>query len=464
MTRIDVGRVLTEDRRPVTSTLAVVSLCLWGALSLALSFVVSSDVGVLVLLAGTFLTTLFLLGGDDAVGLAFMLFAMSAIQRAVFSLTGVGAALYLDDAVLVTMALMTVYRLFRSGRQARWLIVGGVLTVVAVGLGFARATGTDIGIYQARQVLVPAILVLFGSTLTRDELLRLKPIVVTFGVIAALYALLEQLDFRPLDPSTYGGFQSTGEMTTYGREFPGFYYYYYDGTNYFVRSGGFLLNPPSLGMYIAAALGWLWYGRDHAAPKLGAVFISVLLIAGTVVTMARGGFVILAVLLLQPWILRKAGKLGFLVVGGALAAVAFSQFVTAGNSAKHSDGALYGFTYSLTNPLGGGFGTAGNAVHTLTEEVGEAGESLTTVFLTACGWIALALVLALLYRGLARRGGIPGAALTAALVVAVFSETAAGLDAAAFIWVLGGAALGRMGMPHQTSGQAPTSAHESVRG
>jgi hypothetical protein len=456
------SRSLTELRRPITSALAIVSLCLWGAVGLALALVVSPEVGVLVLLAGVFLTTLFLLGGDDAVGLALMLFVMSAIQRAVFALTGAGVALYLDDIVLVTMALMTVYRLFRTGRHARWLIVGGVLIVIAVGLGFVRASGTDIGVYQARQVLVPAILVLFGSTLSREELLRLKPVVVTFGVIAAIYALLEQADFRPLAPSSYGGFQSTGEMTTYGRDFPGFYYYYYDGTSYFVRSGGFLLNPPSLGMYIAAALGWLWYGRNRDEPKIRTVFISIILIAGTTVTMARGGFVILGILLLQPWILRKAGKLGFLLVGGVLAAVAFSQFVTAGNSAKHSDGALYGFAYSLTNPLGGGFGTAGNAVHTLTEEVGEAGESLTTVFLTACGWIALALVIALLYRGLTRRGGIPGAALTAALVVAIFSETAAGLDAAAFIWVLGGAALGHAATPRQGGNTSALLAYETV--
>lgn len=462
MRRDDSGRRLTGVHRPITSTLAVVSLCFWGAVSLALALVVSSEVGVLVLLAGVFLTTLFLLSGDDAVGLAFMLFAMSAIQRAVFSLTGASVALYLDDTVLVTMALMTVYRLFRTGRHARWLIVGGALTVIAVGLGFIRATGTDIGVYQARQVLVPAILVLFGSTLSREELLRLKPVVVTIGLIAAVYALLEQADFRPLDPSSYGGFQSTGEMTTYGREFPGFYYYYYDGTNYFVRSGGFLLNPPSLGMYIAAGLGWLWYGRNRDEPRIGVIFISIVLIAGTIVTMARGGFVILVILLLQPWILRRAGKLGFLLVGGVLAAAAFSQFVTAGNSARHSDGALYGFAYSLTNPLGGGFGTAGNAVHTLTEEVGEAGESLTTVFLTACGWIALALVIALLYRGLARRGGIPGAALTAALVVAIFSETAAGLDAAAFIWVLGGAALGLAAPTQQDDSTTALMAYETV--
>lgn len=428
-------------RANLTSALALVSLCVFGALGIAIATFVAPVVGVGLLLGGVFLTTLFLLAGDDAVGLALMLVTMSAVQRALYSLSGAGIALYLDDVVLVTIGILAAYRLVKSGHKSRWLIVGGALTVVAVGLGFARATGTDIGIYQARQVLVPAILVLFGASLRPDELLRIKPIIVTFGVLAAVYALLEQLDFRPLDPSTYGGFQSTGEMTAYGREFPGFYYYYYDGTNYFVRSGGFLLNPPSLGMYIAAALGWLWYGRKPSTPLLGSVFLSLLLIAGTTVTMARGGFVIIAVLLLQPWILRKAGKVGYVSVAGIVGLAAFSQFVDAGSSARHSDGALYGFTYALTHPLGGGFGTAGNAVHTLTDEMSEAGESLTTVFLTGCGWIGLLVVIALLVRGMSRHGGVAGAALVAAVVVAIFSETAGGLDAAAFIWILGGAAL-----------------------
>lgn len=442
MTSVALSAISPPPRPQLTGALAIISLCMFGAIGLAVATFLSPVAGVGLLLGGVFLTTIFLLAGDDAVGLGLMLVTMSAVQRAVFSLSGASIALYLDDVVLVTIGLLTAYRLLKSGRKARWLIVAGVLTVIAVALGFARATGTEIGIYQARQILVPAILVLFGAALRSDELLRLKPIIVTFGVIAAIYALLEQLDFRPLDPRTYGGFQSSGDMTAYGREFPGFYYYYYDGTNYFVRSGGFLLNPPSLGMYIAAALGWLWYGRKPGAPMLGSVFLSLLLIAGTTVTMARGGFVILAVLILQPWVLRRAGKLGYILVAGIVGIAAFSQFVDAGSSARHSEGALYGFTYALTHPLGGGFGTAGNAVHTLSDEIGEAGESLTTVFLTGCGWIGLIIVIALLVRGMSRKAGVAGAALVAAVVVAIFSETAGGLDAATFIWILGGAALG----------------------
>lgn len=450
---------MAVPRHPTSSSLAVIALCLFGATSLAIATFASPEAGVALLLGGVFVTTVFLLAGNDAVGLGLLLVTMSAVQRAVFSLSGASISLYLDDVVLVTMALLTAYRIIKAGRGGRWLLLGGVLVIVAVVLGFARAAGTEIGVYQARQILVPAILVLFGASLSREEIARLRPVILVFGVAAAIYALFEQLDFHPLDPRSYGGFQSTGEMSSYGREFPGFYYYYFDGNEYFVRSGGFLLNPPSLGMYIAAALGWLWYGHKRESRKVAPVLLSVLLIAGTIVTMARGGFVILAVLLIQPWVLRRAGKFGYVLVAGAVGAVAFTQFVGAGSSARHSDGALFGFSYALTHPLGGGFGTAGNAVHTLTDEIGEAGESLTTVFLAGCGWIALILIAALLFRGMGRGGGIAGAALIAAMVVAIFSETAGGLDAAAFIWILGGTALAAQSDSEpELEHQAPTRA------
>lgn len=437
---------VSRSKAHYTSPLAIVSLCLFSALAMAIGALASPDIGVATLLAGTMVTVLLLLAGDDAVGLGVLLFVMSACQRAVFAVTSSGAALYLDDIVLIPIALLAVYRLLRRGRLNRWILLAAALVLVSVGLAFAQARGTDIGVYQARQILVPVILLLFGAALHPGELRRLRPLVIALGVIAAVYAVFEQFDVRLIDPRSYGGFQSSGDLTTYGRDFPGFYYYYFSDADFFVRSGGFLLNPPSLGMYIAGALCWLWFDRPANAKMLPAVLLSLLLTLGAILTMARGGFVIIAVLALQPVVLRRVGRFGFLIVGGLVGAFAFTQFVSAGSSARHSEGALYGFNYALTHPLGGGFGAAGNAVHTLTDEVSEAGESLTTVFLASCGWIALVLVAVLLVRGLAKHGGVPGAALTAAVIVAVFSETAAGLDASGFLWILGGVAL-KPGLP-----------------
>ena len=366
-----------------------------------------------------------------------MLVATSAGQRAIAASTLDATALWLDDVVLLGIALYAARKItgasFAKTRITIFLL-GGLLLVA-----LARAGNVGIGTTQLRQMAVPVVLVVFGMVLTKIELKQAIPIVVVAILIGAIYGVLEQTGWRPINPL---GVLNLNQYAHSGsREgLPNSYFYYFADGVRMERSGGLILNPPSFGMLAATGLLWTWLGAKKAS--IARVSISAILAAAVFFSFGRGGFVIVALALFQPILTRRSGKLAFAVVAVALGYIALSEFSSDGESGRHVDGFFGGLTYALTHPLGGGFGTAGNSLSRLgIENESGANESLAAIFMASLGWAAILIVGWLLLKGVVRGGSLAGVALTSAVLVSLVSETAGGLDATGPLWILAGVAL-----------------------
>jgi hypothetical protein len=423
----------------------------WGTIAVA-------SIGIVLVIVGTFMAVA---GGAAATvvllvaffGLASLMAAAlqkpavivgllviaSAIQRAVAASTQDVNSLLLDDIVLVGLVIFTAQRILTSSEPRTKVLLISVVGLLVVAT--ARATNLTIGVGQFRQMLVPIALLAFGAVLTRQELRRAGPIVILAIALGAIYGIAEQTGWRPIDPL---GAHSLRELSySVSRDgLPNSYYYYPSNGVRIERSGGLILNPPSFGMLAATGLLWLWFTRNSRS--ILTVVTSVIFVAAAIFSYGRGGFVILGLAAVQPFLSRKSGKLAFLGVGVALGYVAFTEFSTDGESARHVNGFFGGLMYAIANPLGGGFGTAGNALSKLgIDNESGAGESLAAIFLASIGWPGILLIGWLLWRGIARGTELSGVALTSAIIVSLVSETAGGLDATGPLWILAGFALSK---------------------
>ncbi|NQX35568.1 hypothetical protein [Herbiconiux sp. VKM Ac-2851] len=370
-----------------------------------------------------------------------LLVAASACQRALSALTGSSLALWLDDAVLIGFVVYIVIRLSSRLQGKFSLVLTLVVFVSFLGVALLRSTELSVGFYQLRQVGVPAILLLFGMMVDREALRRASPVVVGFIAVGALYGVLELGGLRLIDPATATGLNAFSTSSIRENGLPAAYRYFLSDGVVLSRVGGLVLNPPSFGILAASGLLWLRF----SSMKRGVAFyaLAVLFCGMTIASLGRGGFVVLGLALVQPLISRYSGRLAFAVVGLVMGFVAYSEISTQGQSGRHAEGFLFGLTYALTHPLGGGFGLVGNSVASLELEGAASGaaESLAAIFLTAIGWIGLIILAWLLVKGVGAGRTIPGVALTAAVLITLFSETAGGLDAAGPLWILAGAAL-----------------------
>jgi hypothetical protein len=391
-----------------------------------------------------------------------LLVVASAAQRAVAASTQNSTALWLDDIVLVGIILYVAIKVLESS-SARTKVAIAILVLVLL-FALVRAPQLDLGINQLRQMAVPMVLLLFGMVLTKDQLMRAAPIVVVVIMIGAIYGLFEQLGLRPIDPLgvlglnqfSHGGFRNG---------LPNSYFYYFSDGVRLERSGGLILNPPSFGMLVAAGLIWAWFSRKNS-PFL-VVISTILFVVAAFYAFGRGGFVLLALAVFQPFLTRKSGKLSFLVVGVVLGYIALSEFVGDGESSRHVDGFFGGIMYAITHPLGGGFGTAGNSLSQLgIQNESGANESLAAIFMASTGWIGIIVVAALLIRGVLSGATFAGVALTGAILVSLVSETAGGLDATGPLWILAGFALSPVSRPEPgltpgSEAESPAPAHST---
>lgn len=368
-----------------------------------------------------------------------LLVAASACQRAVGAITGSSIALWLDDSVLIGMALYVLIRLsarLNARTVALLLVFAGFLLFALV-----RATDFSVGLYQLRQIAVPALLVLFGMVFDREKIKQASPVVIAFIAVGALYGLLELAGIRLIDPSTASGLNTFSSTNIRENGLPAAYRYFLSDGTVLSRVGGLILNPPSFGILAATGFIWLRFSEMRRGP--GFVILALLFGTMTVASLGRGGFVVLGLAIVQPFLTKYSGRLAFVLVGAVMGVVAYSEFVTQGQSGRHAEGFTYGLTYALSHPIGGGFGLVGNSVNQLglAGDDSGAGESLAAIFLTAFGWFGILLLVWLLLRGIGAGKTLPGVALTAAVLVSLVSETAGGLDAAGPLWILGGLAL-----------------------
>lgn len=394
-------------------------------------------VAVLLLIACFGIGSVIAAAVDAPVVIIALLVVASAVQRAVAASTQDSTALWLDDIVLIGMAIYVAKRLAANSRSSTKVIVLVLLGVLAVAV--VRAPNFGLGTSQFRQMVVPMILLLFGMVLTKEQIMRAGPIVVGVILLGGVYALFEQLGFRPIDPLGVIGLNQYSHSSARNGLPSSYFYYFSDGVR-LERSGGLILNPPSLGMLVATGFMWAWFTRKRGS--ILAVVSTIVFLVVAFFAFGRGGFVLLALAVFQPLLTRRSGKLSFLIVGLALGYVALSEFIGDGKSARHVDGFFGGISYAVTHPLGGGFGTAGNSLSQLgiANESG-ANESLAAIFMASIGWVGIAVVAFLLIRGVMAGRTMAGAALTGAILVSLVSETAGGLDATGPLWILAGFAL-----------------------
>jgi hypothetical protein len=396
---------------------------------------------VAVLVAALAIASLVAALGNKPILLIGLLVGASACQRALSGLTGSSLALWLDDAVLIGLILYVVIRL-SSGLQGKFTVILAVVVFAAfLAIALLRSTDLSVGFYQLRQVGVPAILLLFGMVVDREELRRASPVVIALIAVGALYGLLEFSGLRLIDPAAAAGLNAFSTSSIRENGLPAAYRYFLSDGTVLPRVGGLVLNPPSFGILAASGLLWLRFSRMKRG--VGFFALAVLFAGMSLASLGRGGLVVLGLALVQPLVSRYSGRLAFVVVGVVMGGVAYSEFVTQGQSGRHADGFIFGVTYALSHPLGGGFGLVGNTVADLELEGAASGaaESLAAIFLTAVGWLALIVLAWLLIKGVGAGRSIPGVALTAAVLITLFSETAGGLDAAGPLWILAGAAL-----------------------
>lgn len=365
-----------------------------------------------------------------------LLLISSAIQRPLSAWSGDSLALLLDDAVLVVMVASVILRapvLFKRNPFVAFSAAALIIyTLAEVQLSPDIATAFS----QWRQVTVPIVLLLFGYLVRPGQLRVVKPIVLCLGVVASIYAIVEFYGVYPIDPNGYSSLQA-GRDRIVVRDLPGFYYYFYGPESYLMRSGTFLLNPPSAGIYLGATAVWVWLGRTRF--PTGRVLITLLLATAAALTLSRAALIIFVLLALQPVITRRLGARAFPIFAAVPAGLALNELLSHGGTIRHLDGAMAGISVALTHPVGGGFGVLGNVTKDWSGD--GVGESLGAIFLVATGWFGILVIVAVLWRGISVGHSIPGVALTSAILVSLFSETAGGLDAAGALWLLAGAAL-----------------------
>jgi len=359
----------------------------------------------------------------------------------------------LDDLAALAAFACAAPRLLRAPLA---IVAGAAVWTVVLAFAATRSTlppGETLVV--ARQVLVPVLLVLVGTSLRPEEWHAVRRATIVVGVGNACYALLELAGVHLLDPTALSTFNADRMVLRDG--LPAYYSYWFGpgsplgalGTDHVVRTGGTLLNPPVAGLVAAAALVFAWHERELRGRRVVLVLVSL----STATALARGGFVVAAAALGLSALAARVGRVGTVIAAVPLIWFAATQLADDGDSASHSDGLAYGVRRAFETGVGEGFGHAGNLAKA--SGLAEASESLAGIAFAAAGLPALVLVAWLLLRcALAATG--PGACWEHGLAVGVvvasaFSESAGALNGAAPLWLGVGVALASLPSASQTA-------------
>lgn len=355
------------------------------------------------------------------------------VQAPIAGIFQLSSILWVDDVFLLGGVLAILYRIFL---YRRWkLLLFGVLCVLVLAIGVARAATLQSGVYQARQVIVPVVLIMLGAFLRENELRKITRFIFPLGLITAFYVVMEIVGVHLVDPWLGMKFNDLKNVADYAfsRDLPLNYYYFYGNASnlYFERAGGLFLNPPGVGLFVAG-IGLMAKGFGTRRQRRLAPFMTAITVIGSV---GRASAVVFLLGLGQATVVKKLTRVGLVVIATAAAAILLSFFSDQGNSSAHASGFVDGLTSAATNPMGLGFGRVGNTADQAEESFGE---SLLGMFVASLGWPALAaLVLAVLH-ALRRADQIQNIALTAAILTSALSETLSGLAFAAPLWILAG--------------------------
>ncbi|MCW3101423.1 MAG: hypothetical protein JWL77_7041 [Chthonomonadaceae bacterium] len=357
------------------------------------------------------------------------------VQPTIVSVTGNRQALLATNIAVVMAGLVSLFRGSWQHRRLRSVLALAALALLAI----PRSTSLSVGALQGRQVLLPLLLMLVGSSASLAEWKRIKAGAVWVSALAALYVGVELIVGRPLTDALVYANSSANNVFSYNG-LPGYYYYYYSSNAPpLLRAGGPLLSPTTSGLLIASGVVLV---RTNSSAKTLLAQLS--LTAAAAATLSRGALLIIGSTLLIPRLSRITGRKLALMLAGVGALYVARILLTHGGSAAHSHGLAAALGLAISHPAGQGFGHFGDlAVQrgTATE-----GESLFGLLLAA-GGIPILIGLALLVRlALSRvlghnQAGTTEAAFLGLLLAAFLSETAGALSGTIALWLIGGRVL-----------------------
>lgn len=346
----------------------------------------------------------------------------------------------LDDALLVLAVLVAAPR-FLDVRGAKFLgvLLWGLLIVIA---SIRSVVETGLTAEIARAMAVPAILILVGTVLRKAEWLRLCYVWLAISTLNVAYIFLEMGGIRLLDPAgLIRALGMTSHLFDSYQGLPGSFIYWHGDGSVAIRAGGLVINPPIAGTMVAI-------GAIVAFHVLRGEARWLLLLAHVVAlygTQGRGGYVILAIGLLLPLVVKRIGLLPGLGIFAPIAFVFYGVASSAGDSDSHVEGLIHGVQVAFASPLGEGYGTVGNLVKSQLRTE-QSSESLAGIALVGSGFLALLLIVLLLVamvRQMRRKQTSWEQYLgLAAIASALVSESSGALAGASLMWLAAGIALG----------------------
>ena len=368
-------------------------------------------------------------------------------QAPLITLTRSDAFQYLDDVPAAVLVAAAVIRAFSSQNRRLHRALGlMLLLVILVGIGFIRSPDADIGIAQARQVLMPLGLV-FAGFVYRDDIKwrKISAYLLLLAGLTVAWALAEEVVQAPLlDPSWYHVNVVGGNPRSMRMGLPPAYFA--DGVSngdLTFRPGGPFMNPPVMGFLLGL-------GAFAAVARLRS-FARLAMLAAIGATLffayARAGILIFLVVTVIYFIWTKVGKYAGILVGLGLGGYLFSTFIEQGNTASHSDGLLSGFMLGLQSPAGLGFGTTGYQAALEGASTGVGSESLLGLYFAWIGWpmIAAALLLLIhlgkLLRRVPRTQSLPVWLAVGFLLTVASSESASSMASTPVLWLTVGSVV-----------------------
>ncbi|OAE00157.1 hypothetical protein [Arthrobacter sp. OY3WO11] len=368
-------------------------------------------------------------------------------QAPLITLTRSDAFQYLDDVPAAVLVAAAVIRAFSSQDKRLHKALGlMLLLVILVGIGFIRSPDADIGIAQARQVLMPLGLV-FAGFVYRDDIKwrKVSTYLLLLTALTVAWALAEEVMQAPLlDPAWYHVNVVGGNPRSMRMGLPPAYFA--DGVSngeLAFRPGGPFMNPPVMGFLLGLG-AFAAVARLRSFARLG-------MLAAIGLTLffayARAGILLFLVVTVIYFIWTRIGKYAGILVGAGLGGYLLATFMEQGNTASHSDGLFSGFMLGLQSPGGLGFGTTGYQAALEGASTGVGSESLLGLYFAWIGWpmIAAALLLLIhlgkLLRRVPRTQSLPVWLAVGFLLTVASSESASSMASTPVLWLTVGSVV-----------------------
>lgn len=372
--------------------------------------------------------------------------AAGAYQAVLVSLTGRLIFQWSDDIVALMLISSGIFTTLGSDfRRFRSPLVVFLTVGVIAAVGTVRAVDRAAGVAQARQVLIPAGLVLAGYVLReRIDWPQLMRRIALIGGSVIAWMLVEGVRQWPiLDPLPSIALRRGDPYIEARDGLP--LSYWADGITElpWFRPGGPLMNPPTAGFLLGVAMLAFLSLRPGFTRMVGALATAVAL----GLTYSRAGILIAACVTLAYWSWRVLGRTITAVGLAATAYVLFGVFAQQGNTASHSEGLAGGLLVGLRTVIGTGFGAFG--YQSINPEDGEVSESLLGLLF---GWLGVPMLLVVVWlvvrlatQLFAAKGEVArllwfGASM---LITAAVSETASALSGTGAAWMLVGLCLAK---------------------